>query len=165
MDEMYEIMDDLASPFYWLLGIPWYPCYGRFLDSRWTQYKLLEERIHKGISGKRFTNGAKISATKLMVQTFWTSNDEAEAGWSCPSAAPCCERISAGWCLKKHRLKNDGVRQWEGWHPKYMKWKIKMSETTNQSVFLRLILQKKKFEQFFQPFSQHMAVCQNLVPL
>jgi hypothetical protein len=40
-----------------------------------------------------------------------------------------------------------------------------MSETTNQAVFLRLILQKKKFEQFFQPFSQHMAVCQNLVPL
>ena len=61
---------------------------------------------------------------------------------TCPMTDPWCwYNYMLTW---KNILKNDGVRQWEGWHPKYMKWKIKMFETTNQSVFLRLILPKKK---------------------
>ena len=31
----------------------------------------------------------------------------------------------SGWRFQPTPLKNDGVRQWEGWHPPYMKWKIK----------------------------------------
>ena len=40
----------------------------------------------------------------------------------------------SGWWFYITILKNDRVRRWEGWHPKYMKWKIKaMFETTSQS--------------------------------
>ena len=39
------------------------------------------------------------------------------------------------WLVVLTILKNDGVRQWEGWHPFYMKWKIEfMFQTTNQMI-------------------------------
>jgi len=34
-------------------------------------------------------------------------------------------------------LKNDGVRQWEGWHPIYEMEKSKMFQTTNQIQYYR----------------------------
>ena len=49
-----------------------------------------------------------------------------------------CDISIAGWWCNNH-LENDGVRQWEGWHPIYY-GKITMFETTNQATLKKATL-------------------------
>ena len=47
----------------------------------------------------------------------------------------------SAWCCNVPILKNDGVRQWEGWHPIYEMEKKNMVETTNQFCFSQQLLE------------------------